>query len=154
MPPHLSSSCVSSTAFKMRLQVLGALLVILAGTHAIKPPLHIAIDVLPSAVDSDGDVEEFSSGRSGVAGGASRVFTTPPVYHQLPVGDLGTVRGIMLRSFLGRDFYSFMSLPYAQPPVDDLRFKVSAEPSSKSLQQVDIYLIVGKYSIYTLGQNM
>lgn len=111
---------------KFQQVLLGALLVILAGTQAIKSPLHIAIDVPPSAVESDADGEEFSSGRfAGVGVEGSRVFTKPPIYHQLPVGDLGTVRGIMLRSFLGRDFYSFMSLPYAQPPVDDLRFKAS-----------------------------
>ncbi|KAK4321531.1 hypothetical protein Pmani_007653 [Petrolisthes manimaculis] len=50
--------------------------------------------------------------------------TAPPVYHRLSVGDLGTVRGVVLKSLFGRDFYGFLSLPYAKPPVNDLRFKV------------------------------
>lgn len=39
---------------------------------------------------------------------------------------LGRIKG---RTLLSRDrnkFYAFLGLPYAEPPIDDLRFQVSA----------------------------
>lgn len=36
----------------------------------------------------------------------------------------GALRGRTSKSRNGRDFYSFTSIPYAKPPVDELRFKV------------------------------
>lgn len=36
----------------------------------------------------------------------------------------GAVRGQILKSRDGRDYYSFTGIPYAKPPVDQLRFKV------------------------------
>ncbi|XP_042203071.1 esterase FE4-like [Homarus americanus] len=45
--------------------------------------------------------------------------SAPQVY----VEGLGTARGRVLKSFLGREFYAFMSIPYAMPPVGDRRFK-------------------------------
>lgn len=41
--------------------------------------------------------------------------------------DLGAVRGNVHHTLLDhRKFYSFRGIPYAQPPVKELRFKVSA----------------------------
>lgn len=37
----------------------------------------------------------------------------------------GAIRGQILKSRDGRDFYSFTGIPYAKPPIDDLRFKVN-----------------------------
>lgn len=37
----------------------------------------------------------------------------------------GAIRGLMLKSRDGRDFYSFTGIPYAKPPVDELRFQVN-----------------------------
>ncbi|XP_063239761.1 esterase B1-like [Bacillus rossius redtenbacheri] len=42
----------------------------------------------------------------------------------------GTVRGQVLTSYWGRSYYAFQSIPYAQPPVGDLRFK-SPRPVQK-----------------------
>lgn len=36
----------------------------------------------------------------------------------------GEVRGHILKSRDGRDFFSFSGIPYAKPPIDDLRFMV------------------------------
>lgn len=36
----------------------------------------------------------------------------------------GSVRGQVLKSRDGRNYYSFTSIPYAKPPIDELRFKV------------------------------
>uniref|UniRef100_A0A1L8DM61 Carboxylic ester hydrolase n=1 Tax=Nyssomyia neivai TaxID=330878 RepID=A0A1L8DM61_9DIPT len=36
---------------------------------------------------------------------------------------LGPVKGIKKTSALGNDYYSFQSIPYAKPPVGDLRFR-------------------------------
>lgn len=36
----------------------------------------------------------------------------------------GQVRGHTLKSREGRDFFSFSGIPYAKPPIDDLRFMV------------------------------
>lgn len=37
----------------------------------------------------------------------------------------GVLRGFPLRNRDGGTFYGFRSIPYAQPPIGDLRFKVS-----------------------------
>lgn len=36
----------------------------------------------------------------------------------------GVVRGKRLRTALGKEFYGFMGIPYASPPIGQLRFKV------------------------------
>lgn len=51
---------------------------------------------------------------------------TPPVHYELEVGELGTAKGVVLKSFKQRDFYGFMSLPFAKPPEGELRFKYPA----------------------------
>jgi len=37
----------------------------------------------------------------------------------------GAIKGQTLKSRDGRDFYSFTSIPYAKPPINELRFKVN-----------------------------
>lgn len=37
----------------------------------------------------------------------------------------GQVRGVIRRSIEGFGYCAFLGIPYAKPPVDDLRFKVS-----------------------------
>lgn len=37
----------------------------------------------------------------------------------------GTVRGHVLDSFNGNEYFAFQNIPYAQPPVNNLRFQVS-----------------------------
>jgi len=37
----------------------------------------------------------------------------------------GAIQGITSKSRDGRDFYSFITIPYAKPPVDELRFEVN-----------------------------
>ncbi|ROT79652.1 hypothetical protein C7M84_001632 [Penaeus vannamei] len=49
--------------------------------------------------------------------------SSAPTFPEVKVEGLGTARGRFLTSYLGRPFYAFMSLPYAKPPVGDLRFK-------------------------------
>lgn len=38
-----------------------------------------------------------------------------------PLGDL---QGTVIKTDRGEKIYSFLGVPYAKPPVDDLRFKV------------------------------
>lgn len=38
----------------------------------------------------------------------------------------GKIKGQILKSRNGRDFFSFTGIPYAKPPLNDLRFKVNA----------------------------
>lgn len=37
----------------------------------------------------------------------------------------GKLRGIIKENFKGEKFHGFLGIPYAKPPVGDLRFKVS-----------------------------
>lgn len=46
---------------------------------------------------------------------------------------LGKVRGKLVTSHLGDDYYSFQGIPYAKAPVGNLRFKVSAYISFSSI---------------------
>lgn len=46
--------------------------------------------------------------------------------HKIVSTDLGNVRGNVLQTLLdNRDFYAFRGIRYAQPPIGELRFKVS-----------------------------
>ncbi|XP_068218345.1 juvenile hormone esterase-like isoform X2 [Palaemon carinicauda] len=48
---------------------------------------------------------------------------TPVRVPRVTVDKLGTAIGTTLTSFNGREFYAFMSIPYAEAPVGDLRFR-------------------------------
>jgi hypothetical protein len=41
------------------------------------------------------------------------------------IPELGQVRGSKMVSSSGRNFYAFRGIPYAKPPIGDLRFRVS-----------------------------
>lgn len=43
----------------------------------------------------------------------------------------GLIQGILMLSLLNDVFYSFRGIPYAKPPLNELRFKVSALLSIK-----------------------
>ena len=47
---------------------------------------------------------------------------------------LGAIRGVFSKSMKGRKFLSFKGVPYAVPPLGNLRFKVSYEISYNKLQ--------------------
>lgn len=51
----------------------------------------------------------------------SKVITNPIV-----ITPLGTMRGTIFESRLGKTIYSFLGVPYAKPPVEELRFKVTS----------------------------
>lgn len=47
--------------------------------------------------------------------------------------EYGDVEGITAKSIFGkRNYYSFKGIPYAKPPIDDLRFKVNLILNQKS----------------------
>lgn len=37
---------------------------------------------------------------------------------------LGQIKGKLVKHLYGDDYYSFQGIPYAKPPIGDLRFKV------------------------------
>lgn len=42
------------------------------------------------------------------------------------------LQGILMAGFRSKKFQAFMGIPYAQPPINDLRFKVSVDWLSKT----------------------
>jgi hypothetical protein len=46
-------------------------------------------------------------------------------YNPLVRSTLGKLRGVKLESRGGREYFGFYNIPYAQPPLGDLRFMVS-----------------------------
>ena len=45
----------------------------------------------------------------------------------------GQVSGVTLKSFSGKDFLAYLGIPFAEPPVNDLRFQVCTNEISKIL---------------------
>lgn len=43
---------------------------------------------------------------------------------ELKTTKYGTVRGMRLKSRDGRPYYSYTGIPYARPPIGELRFEV------------------------------
>lgn len=48
----------------------------------------------------------------------------------------GPVQGIQKKSSLGYDYYSFQKIPYAKPPVGELRFS-DPQPPTKWTEPID-----------------
>jgi len=46
----------------------------------------------------------------------------------------GAIKGQISKSRDGRDFYSFTSIPYAKPPINELRFKVNFIETSDKIK--------------------
>ena len=49
--------------------------------------------------------------------------TGPPVIET----KAGKVSGIVQQAFSGHDYFSYLGIPFAESPTDDLRFKVSLD---------------------------
>ena len=45
----------------------------------------------------------------------------------------GQVSGVTLKSFSGNDFLAYLGIPFAEPPVNDLRFQVCTNEILKIL---------------------
>lgn len=45
----------------------------------------------------------------------------------------GVLRGAKVKTDSGFEYYEFLGIPYAKPPVGDLRFKVGVKPLILSL---------------------
>lgn len=69
-----------------------------------------------------------------------KVITNPIV-----VTPLGTMRGTIFESRLGKTIYSFLGVPYAKPPVEELRFKVINDISTQMYILIILYIMF--YSI-------
>ena len=52
---------------------------------------------------------------------------------------LGQLRGTQTRTAFGRKFYAFRGVPYAQPPVGELRFRVNI-PGNSILVKIKILI--------------
>lgn len=46
-----------------------------------------------------------------------------PVFY---LGELGVIQGTIQKSRDGKDFSQYLGIPYAQPPIGNLRFEVSS----------------------------
>ena len=55
---------------------------------------------------------------------AGNVFNSKFLDPLVTITHLGQVRGSRMSSFNQREFIAFRGIPYAQPPVGELRFKV------------------------------
>ncbi|RVE46265.1 hypothetical protein evm_009089 [Chilo suppressalis] len=52
----------------------------------------------------------------------------------------GALQGKILEAYDGRKYYSFEGIPYAKPPVGDLRFKIKNTLMNKGYYKVNDYL--------------
>lgn len=50
----------------------------------------------------------------------------------------GTLQGINFKTVWGKEYLAFLGIPYAKPPVGDLRFRVSYNSSSWSIHSLGI----------------
>ena len=55
-----------------------------------------------------------------------------------PVVDItgGKFQGTIARSHKDRPYYSFKGIPFAKPPVDDLRYEVGVKPVSLNFRSL------------------
>lgn len=53
----------------------------------------------------------------------------------------GLVRGIVEKHEDGFDYYAFKGIPYAEPPIGELRFKVSIRYYNKFIRMIDDFYI-------------
>jgi hypothetical protein len=60
-----------------------------------------------------------------IIGFYSQFVYSEPFDPLVTIPGLGKVRGSKMSSFNQREFLSFRGIPYAQPPIGELRFKVS-----------------------------
>jgi hypothetical protein len=74
----------------------------------------------PKEVSDNGKNLLKSTGASSANAGGGQSETEDPVV----TTPLGKVRGYPLQSREGRQYFGFYKVPFAQPPLGDLRFKV------------------------------
>lgn len=109
-------------SFSVRVSVVLALFVLKTSeTNAFKQSPLLVKDT--AILDDVLAVQHQNLQENQTSYGSSSSEMPPTDYKRVTAGDLGTARGTILKSFMGRDFYAFMSIPYAQPPVGDLRFR-------------------------------
>ena len=52
-------------------------------------------------------------------------FTTKDVEGPIVSTELGQVQGTIDQSFFDKEYFSFRAIPYAEPPIEEYRFRVS-----------------------------
>ena len=69
---------------------------------------------------------------------------------QVNISTLGLVRGSQLSTVSGRTFHAFRGIPYAEPPVGSLRFKVKQLSLTYTILPLVLRLQATKFNLYVV----
>jgi hypothetical protein len=107
----------------------------------------------PKEVSDNGKNLLKSTGASSANAGGGQSETEDPVV----TTPLGKVRGYPLQSREGRQYFGFYKVPFAQPPLGDLRFKVRCNTNWQDyLEILSVWAftnLIGSTTSVTMGRD-
>lgn len=95
-----------------------------ASSTTTEIPLHNSSPTVPIAISTDTVLEGTRNKLRAVGSATGAPGAAAAVEDVLLTIDSGTLRGKYMKSRSGRNYLAFLGIPYAKPPIGELRFKV------------------------------